>query len=436
MEISEIEGRIDELRKELQYISKSMQMQSLSSAYRSYRLRNEIIEDRMRRRFRENRRPINVSYYVHIVDQLSYPLLDKMKVDPDFNIKLLASTPSQVNFLRSRGYSAYIIHSKEADYPDLCQNKNEDIADICFSEMPYGILPSLEDNIRPWMISGGWLPKYRDIFSLEEINQSLFCLVRYSYTLANEWVWLKANPKMNVHYCIPYENFPWLYFLESEEHLKYALSRNYWGNVSNYVVSGYPKYDAYLRDPVQPRDFSWKHDRDKKKRIVYTPHFFRSNEFLEETCKSLLDLANTGNYEIVFKPHPNPNAIVDKYYTAFNSHQNAQVVRHSDSSQYIFSTSDLAIISSVSMHADAVFSGIPFISELDEDNFNDIGKIFQSTGYALNNEQGLRHTIERILSGGDDRWGKRIDLRDGFLPPNRSTASDNVISSIKERILN
>ena len=392
------EQKIEDLTKHFYYLSNYVQMSSLSTAYRDYRLRNEILENKLRENLRNRPRPLRVSYFVHIIDQLSYSLVDALRDDAAFDLRLLVFKTEQADFLREKGYDTYVVHSLWDEFPNYKPEDGEGYrADICFSEMPYGILPSLENAIRPWMISGEWLPRYRDIFTLDELNNSLFCCLQYAFTLSNEWSWLKSSSDFNVHYNLPYNNFSWLYFLESDAHLTHAVNRNYWGNTSNYVVTGYPKYDAYQGVVKAPISFRWNHPRGERRRIIYAPHFYRSDDFLAQTCQTLLELAATGAYEIVFKPHPNPNKIVNSFLPQFYDHPDIHVEVNSDSSQYIFATADLAIISSVSMHADAVFADIPFISELGVENFSHIGRQVQEVGYVTGPDTPISELVKSIL---------------------------------------
>lgn len=426
----------ENLRKHFNYLSKYVQMSSLSTAYRDYRLRNELQERRLRETLKETPRPIRVSYFVHIIDQLSYPLVDALLADPLFEIRLLVRQTTQMNYLRQKGYPTYLVHSLWDKHPEG-KPSDEDIhqADICISEMPYGVLPSLEHDIRPWMISGGWLPKYREIFTLEELNSALFCCIQYAFTLANEWSWLKSSNDFNVHYNLPYNNFSWLYFLETQAHLDHALERNFWGNTSNYAVTGYPKYDVYFEPPHMPLKFRWLFSDGSRKRIVYAPHFYRSDKFIAQTCEILLRLADTGKFEIVFKPHPNENKIVNSFIPHFEGHSNAQIVRNSDCTQYMFATADLAIISSVSMHADAVFADIPFISELGPENFSHIGRKVQNVGYTPSEHETMVSLIEKIIIGGHDpKQQQRRALRAEMSPLGGRSASENILQTIKARL--
>lgn len=436
---SEIDGlsqKVQNASQEIASIHRSNQMLALTTSYQTFRLRNITLEQKVKERIALGNRKIKVYYYVYLLDQLCYPLVDALSNDPRFELRVIAQKPDQVDFLRGRGLTCQLVHSAWEVHPDYSVAAEPAFeADICFSEMPYGVLPNLTEAIRPWMISGGWLPDYSDVFMHYELQNSLFCMVHYAYFLANEWVWLKSNPNLNVHYGLPYPNFCWLYFLESSEHLAFALDRNSFGNSTNYVVSGYPKYDAYLSEPVEPKSFQWRFPKGKRRRIVYAPHFKRSDSTIRRTSEDLLLLANTGKYEVIFKPHPVYNTIIAEMLPQFEAHEFCQVVRHSDSAQYIFATCDLAIISSVSMHADGLFSGIPFISELSEDNFNHIGKEVLGVAYKLDSETKLASLIgDIVLNGNDPKKPERDKLRERLLPPNRPV-SKFILDTIATKLL-
>ncbi len=427
--------RLTALERQGNYFSRYMQMQALSSAYLAYANRNLQLEARKKSELALSSRPIRVLYYVFLLDQLNYPLVDALQANSEFELQLLAHTPDQVVFLRERGHRAGLIHSKYELHPEYCEPTVLGFdPDIVFAEMPYANLPALEESIRPWMISGNWLPKYTDIFPLSVLNSALFCMVHYGYFIANAWLWLKANPDLNPHYGLPYPNFSWLYFLESEDHLKYAQSADIWGNTSNYVVTGYPKYDVYLKHPVKPKSFTWKYSPDQRQRVVYAPHFARSDAFLERTCTTLLELADTDRFEIVFKPHPNYNRIVDRYAPMFAEHRNTHTVRNGDCSQYIFATADIAIISSVSMHADGLFSGNPYISELSVDNFNHIGREVWEAAYKLDEGSTLNEILTNVLiKRKDPKKEMRETLRARLLPKG-GAAVENIILAVLARL--
>lgn len=438
--IAELEAKLAAVESRLNYFASYSQMDALVSAYRYYRVRNAMLEDRIAKTLKKEKRPIRVYYFVYLLDQVCYPLLAALKNNEQFELRVLANHPDQVEFLRERGYTTQLVHSKWDEFPAFSEAGKEPFnADICFSEMPYGNLPSLEKSIRTWMISGEWLPRYDDIFGRYELNNALFCMVHYAYFLAENWLWLKSDPDLNAHYGLPYPNFCWMYFLESQSHLEFALDRNTVGNTSNYVVTGYPKYDAYLSEPSPTGSFMWKFPESKngdkgRKRIVYAPHFKRSDATLKTTCETLLTLADTGKYEIVFKPHPLYNSTVNEFAPLFNAHPSCQTVRNGDSSQYIFATADLAIISSLSMHADGLFSGKPYISELPENNFNHIGREVRAAGYSLEKGTNLGELIDGILDRGDDPLKTtRDELRKTLATPGKS-ASDNILQAILSRL--
>ena len=433
--IQEIKEELDGNTSRINYLYRYTQMLALTSHYQAFAARNIALERVVRDRIEAEQRPIRVYYYVYLLDQVSYPLVDALQRDSRFELRVIAHTVEQVDFLRSRGLVCQLIHSAWSEHPEYSELNSEPFcADICFSEMPYGVLPSLSDAIKPWMISGGWLPKYEDIFPHYELQNSLFCMVHYAYFLADEWLWLKSNPELNVHYGLPYPNFCWIYFLESEDHLRFALDRNNFGNTRNYVVSGYPKYDTYLRAPEPTKSFSWKYASSERKRLVYAPHFKRSERVLSDTLEKLLLLGDTEKYEIIFKPHPVYNRVVNEMTPKFAAHPSCQVVRGNDCSQYIFATADLSIISSVSMHADGLFSGKPYITELDESNFNHIGKEVHSAGYLLTAETDLAQLIDRILVQGDDPKKPERDRLRAKLTPVGSSAVDKILSTILDKL--
>lgn len=437
---SELGKKIADFEGRLNYISSYTQMDALVSAYRYYRVRNTLLEDRIRKTLAQENRPVRVLYFVYLLDQVCYPLLAALQEHEKFELRVLANHPDQVKFLRDMGYDAQLVHSKWKEYPAFSEaGKLPFNADICFSEMPYGNMPSLEKAIRPWMISGGWLPKYEDIFPHYELNNSLFCMLHYAYYLADEWLWLKSNPDLNVHYGLPYPNFCWMYFLESQSHLDFAMDRNSMGNTTNYVVTGYPKYDAYLADPKVPKSFSWKFPTPQngklgRKRIIYAPHFKRSDKTLRTTCETLLKLADTDQYEIIFKPHPVHNATVNEFAPLFRAHPACQTVRNSDGVQYIFATADLAIISSVSMHADGLFSGKPYISELPEQNFNHIGREVRAAAYSLVDGIDLGELIEQILDKGEDPLKNARDTVRAKLATPGESAVENILQVILSKL--
>lgn len=434
--------KVEKIEENVNFLLRYTTQEALASAYRSFALRNMILERKLKERLGRTSKKLRIYYYAYLIDQVNFPLLEALCADEDFEIRVLLCQPDkniriipeQYLFFKQQGYNVNVSKFHLTDGLEI-----EDSAfdcfdpDICFSEMPYGVLPCLEKAITPDMV-GGWLPKFSDIFSSPTLEKALFCHVHYAYFLAEEWSWILSLPDLNAHHSLPYQNFSWLYFLESELHLQYAKEKNSFGNTANYVVTGYPKYDMYLTEPIKPSTFSWKFSLGEKKRLVYAPHFARSNSTLATTCETLLKLADSGDYEIVFKPHPVYSSIATSFAQKFSEHPACQTIRNSNSAQYIFSTADLAIISSVSMHADGLFSGKPYISELTESNFNHIGQQVRSTAYTLDVDTDLHQLIDKILVAGDDPKKAERDRVRAMLAIPGKTATGQIIQTIKDRL--
>ena len=425
--------KIENITRRQNDYERRLQLNCLYSSYQNYALRNSIILERLRKDLARDDRKIRIAYYVYLLDQLSYPQIAAFQNDERFDLLLLTHTPEQAEYLEQLGYEASVVHGQWENFPDYKPKSIDYTPDICFSEMPYGIFPQQEDIIRPWMIAGGWLPKYKDIFTQDSLNNALFCFIPYAFLLSNQFTWLNADPTLHFYYGLPYPNFSWKFFVESQAHKEFAMRTNTAGNNSNYVVSGYSKYDYYFQENKEASDFSWRYDTKERKRIVYAPHFYRSNAFLAQTCELLLELADSGKYEIVFKPHPNHNSIVNQYLPMFQNHPSTQVVRHSSNSQYLFATSDLNIISSVSMHADALFCLRPFISELPETNFNEFGLEVQAAGYRSDSKENMKLLIDQLLERGEDpKANQRRALREKFSPHNGASAKAVIAEILRD----
>lgn len=412
--------------------NKTYLINMLYTQYATYPIRNAAILSRLKKELHAYPRPIRVLYFVYIIDQVSYALVDALNARHEIDLVMCANTKQQLDYLKSKGLVTILApHAAKLDqrYEHETRSFNPD---ICFCEMPYGALPLQEHLLDETMICQEWLPKYSQYFTRNTLNNSLFCFVHYAYFLAKKWGWLKADTSFNCHYCLPFQNFAWKYFLETTEHLEYALDENNSGNTSNYLVSGYPRYDLYFQENLTSKEFSWKFNSSDRKRIVYAPHFFRSNDSIESTCKILLELAETKKYEIVLKPHPVYNSIIDKYAQFFREHPSTQCVQNGSSSQYIFKTADILIIGSVSMHADALFSSTPFISDLSDDNFNHIGLKVKNVGYEMTDRTRLEDLIDNIILNDYKKHERENLLAD--LAPTRGNASKIIIDHILKEL--
>jgi len=432
VQLTQLREYIDGIRGELNYYKKHAQLNVLYCMYQSFYVQNQIrlnhIKDNLK-----SRRKIRVLYYVYIIDQVSFPLINEFVQAKKFDILLLAKDEKDLKKLEAMGYNVALVNKKDYQHHEKLITKLEYRPDVVFSEMPYGNLPSLKFGIRNWMIEGNWLPDYINIFGLDILNSALFCYIPYGYSIAAKWGWLKADHDLHCHYGLPYQNFCWLYFLETEGHLEMALQENVSGNTKNYVVSGYPKYDVYGNKENQTNDI-WRH-RDVA-RIVYAPHFFRSDPVLERTCQALLDLAETGKFEVVLKPHPNNNSIIKKYDRKFEEHEYTHIIRDGHKTQDLIESSDILIVSSVSMHADAIMANKPFISELGLEHFNQFGREILSCSDAIisPNSPLTAEMIDNVLKHQNVKMERRQKLLNQMMP-NGKNASSFIVQYIEKQLI-
>ena len=433
--INELKLQVDNLKKELNYYKKYSQITNLELSSQIHLNRNRFLLKEKRRKFSDEKRAINLLYYVYLLDQVCYKLIDGLCDDKDYEVALLAKNLSDQEVLSKRGYKVLLVNKPEFEDNRTHIINSGFVPDVVFSEMPYGVLPHHETVIRPWMIHGEWLPKYYDIFGSRILNQALFCYLPYAYGIASRWRWLKADDDLHHSYGLPFSNFCWNYFSESQRHHDLSLRENNTGNCDNHVIAGYPKYDDYMTKDYFQGDFKWNSKPEEKKRIVYAPHFFRSDQYLENTLKILLELAKLGKHEIIVKPHPNPNNIIKKYEPIISKASGIRIIENGAPSQYLFGTTDLIIVSSVSMHADALFSGKPFISELTEDHFNEVGLDIKKCGYSYyNNLEKDAELIKNLSMGRADDKKKLREKLISELTPHGSDSTQFIISYIKNEL--
>lgn len=306
---------------------------------------------------------------------------------------------------------------------------------------------SVNDRIRPiqewnydilfWDQPGTWFDIKKDIPMYAFIKKFLLCYVPYGYKVADG---------KKAHYGLEFHNLSWKIFAESEWH--YEQFRNIGQlNGENVVVTGFPKFDEYLKDD---RNYSnWKHGRNAKKRIIWAPHWTFRNQGWEYSTfdnnyKEFLNYASEHKeIDWIVKPHQRlyfwavesglmTESEMRNYFENWNALDNAVVC---DGGNYMdmFLTSDALITDCGSFLAEYLPSGKPVIHLYkDTCRYNEIGEKITQTYYKCRTWREIESAIERVIIEEDDYLrDQRLSMLK-YVVPNQKGAGKAILQEIKK----
>lgn len=222
----------------------------------------------------------------------------------------------------------------------------------------------------------------------------------------------------------------------------------------NVEIVGYHTADDFLGE-IQD---VWKKQKEKKKRIIWAPHFTitgdglaQNSEFLNIAyAMLLLKDKYSDKVQFAFKPHPrlqselyrHPNwgkEKTDKYYSLWSGSDNCQL----ESGEYVdlFMTSDAMIHDSGSFAAEYMFTGKPvFYTSRDMKHLysiaNECGKLILDNHYNGNTIEEIENFIINVVLGYDDPLREsRIRLRNLYLmPPNGKSVAANTMKILNKEL--
>lgn len=244
-----------------------------------------------------------------------------------------------------------------------------------------------------------------------------------------------------------YHNIAWKLFYSTELHKidaqKYASNKG-----KNVEIVGYPNADLFLN---QNHLNIWKVQSNRKKRIIWAPHFtifsggslYQSNflwmaNFMLELARSYSD-----KIQFAFKPHPRlytelckhkdwGNEITNAYYQQWETMENTQL----ESGEYIdlFMTSDAMIHDSSSFTVEYHYSQKPvmFITNNYEEHLegkSEFGKLAMEQHYIGKDQEDIIQFIENVVLKGNDpmKAGREDFFKQYLLPPNGKTVAQNTM---------
>lgn len=269
---------------------------------------------------------------------------------------------------------------------------------------------------------------------------SLNCYVTYSSMNFWDFKW-----ELN----LPFHNYIWRYFAENDKIKGYMETAGFYKG-ENCFVSGFPVFDAYLRNDYKPEK-SWKHNQSI--RIIWAPHHTIDNckilhysNFLD-IAEPMIELSKkfVDKVQFSFKPHPMLRPKLEQvwgkertleYYLFWESGVNTQF----DDGQYVdlFYTSDAMIFDSSSFITEYIYADKPslFINKKNTENMlNEFGKEAIECHQDAQTIEEIEHFINNVINGQDLHKAKRYAFIDKYIKPyNTPSASQNIINHIVETI--
>lgn len=268
---------------------------------------------------------------------------------------------------------------------------------------------------------------------------ALFCYTNYAFhSLLVDW----ANE--NDFFKLMWQNY-------YENTSAYTDLRRKFPDVSsNVVVTGLPVADLFLDEKHKDK---WKKTDEKRKRIIWAPHFSISDDgglsystFLS-IAEGMLEFIKTTRLpiQIAFKPHPLLKSELytypswgkektDHYYSAWESLSNAQL----ETGEYVdlFMSSDAMIHDCGSFTIEYHYTLKPVLYLVNGKEHTKMMNTFAREAYDLHykgkNMQDIRHFIENVvLEDSDYLLEKRKCFFESYLlPPHHQSATENIIQAI------
>lgn len=281
-------------------------------------------------------------------------------------------------------------------------------------------------------------------YFIDKFLKYLTIYVPYNYGNNNDY---------QVFHNLPFHNFLWRLYAESEEHKKYSLkwARNKGRNV---VVSGYPGIEPLINKEYKPLNIDWKVKDNSLKKIIWAPHHTITPvgnvdySCFIRYCDFMLALANKykDHAQFVFKPHPILKDKLDNlwgkekadaYYEKWTSLQNCSL----NDGDYIdlFFSSDAMIHDCGSFIIEYLYMNKPVMRTLNKNSidrmFNQFAKKCLDQYYFAYNEKDIELFVNNVINGIDPLQEQRTKFVNDVLMP-KGSPSQNIIDDILDSIDN
>ncbi|MBR4996073.1 MAG: CDP-glycerol glycerophosphotransferase family protein [Alistipes sp.] len=341
-----------------------------------------------------------------------------------------------------------ISYSKEQQ--EKCVNELSDYfaaknVNYQFGESSQGLL-DIKSELSPDIL---FYPQpYLDLFS-EQFRYDIFryrllCYYPYAFwTATDDW-----------SYNLPLHNYAWKLFYSTELHRDEARNIAF-NRGRNVEVVGYPNADNFVRKFYED---VWKSQKNRKKRIIWAPHFTISSGGLMKQSNFLwmaeLMLELTKKYsdtvQFAFKPHPRLYSELCRhqdwgeektrlYYNEWANRSNTQI----ETGEYIdlFMTSDAMIHDCGSFSVEYHYSSNPvmFVSDDFEALIAEKGKFGQLAmrqHYIGANKDDIIDFIDRIVIGGQDTMAvqRKEFVKAYMIPPKGKSVAENTMDILLKEL--
>lgn len=336
---------------------------------------------------------------------------------------MLEKLEETTSFFESKGYNPIKSYDAFTDkYVDVRESLSPD---LIFFTSPY---ENLVD----------------DRYNISHYSDCLTMYIPYGFT---------NNKDLTFQYNLLLHNLVWRYYVESQDHLKYAQ------NISmckgrNAVVTGYPAIERYLDKRYIPKSDPWKIKDRRVKRIIWAPHhtiepvgnvayscFLVYADFMLQMAEKYSD-----DVQFVFKPHPLLQYKLETlwgrertnaYYSKWNSMLNTSV----ELGDYVdlFLSSDAMIHDSGSFITEYLYVNKPVMRTVNDIPFSQMYNDFVikclDNYYLAKNKNDVEQFIIDVMNGVDELKEKRTKFLNDTLVPN-GLPSQNIIDDILDSIDN
>lgn len=275
-------------------------------------------------------------------------------------------------------------------------------------------------------------------FALSSIGaETLLAYIPYGFNMS---VW-------NI-YDTPIYHVAWKIFFETQFHID-LLEKECRTGMPRGVFSGYPKLDAFYKNPT----FDWKMTRPHAVKIIYAPHWSINSGIFYATFqynyKFFYEFAKAHpETSWVIKPHPMllSSAVGHKvfpseesfreYLQAWDDLPNAKVFTGSEY-QGLFATSDGMIMDCGSWIGEYQYTHKPMIFlTRDTQKFNQLGNALMKILYRVDGKdlKGIAALLQKIFIEGEDELSEPrkefFDKHMNYMQANGTTASEFIFKTV------
>lgn len=286
-----------------------------------------------------------------------------------------------------------------------------------------------------------------DKYYIDNYLDKLTCYVPYAFVVIHA---------INMHYNQRFHHFLWRHFIETKYHKTFSKKFQI-GKISNVRIVGFPGLDKIYATDYKPKNV-WKTYRNgNAKKIIWAPHHTISGQgsgldysSFTQYYDYFMQLAKTrDDLQIAFKPHPFLKQKLYKdgewgkektneYYASWDSLPNTQF----EDGEYmdLFRLSDAMIMDSASFIVEYLYFDKPILFTMTDDSvkdrFNSFGKMVFDYLYTAKTKEKVNLFLENQVFKGNDslREIRNIFLKKEVLPKNKKTASENILTELKNKL--